>query len=84
MRTTPMFIKGIDGAVGALEIRYMLEAKGYSLSRLARELGYSVTLVSFVVAGKRYNRRIRDRIGEVVGCPVSELWPEGQEGDDGR
>lgn len=55
-------------------IKYQLALRGYTLSKLARELGLSVHAPKLVF--KRPYPRIEQAIAATLGLPPQALWPE--------
>ncbi|MGB3749430.1 MAG: helix-turn-helix domain-containing protein [Rhodanobacter sp.] len=53
-----------------------LEMAGYSQAALARELKVSPQAVYTVVRGTGRNRRVEQRIAELTGLALAELWPQ--------
>lgn len=57
-----------------------LKDKGYSYSRIAREIGVSVALVRAVAIGERRNEKVESFIQNVMGvAEKTDLNPEGPE-----
>ena len=56
-------------------IKALLRIGGVTPAALADELGVSRMTVSQVIHGRGVSARIAGRISQVVGKPVSELWP---------
>ena len=47
-------------------LMFLLDQSGYSLSRIARETKFSVSLVSYVVSGERSNENIRNAVRHIL------------------
>ncbi len=52
-----------------------LKKKGFSLTRIAREQGVTVTSISAVVHDRDRSVHLAKRIASIVGQPVNTLWP---------
>jgi len=61
-----------------IDIRYALEEKGYSLARIATELGLSRQAIHLTVNGKSESQQIKSRISEILQKPVDEIWSQKQ------
>jgi lambda repressor-like predicted transcriptional regulator len=59
----------------AADIKAALQKKEKPPVKVARELKVRPSVVSQVIHGKAASRRIARRISEIVGIPVSRLWP---------
>ncbi|WP_428242985.1 helix-turn-helix domain-containing protein [Gynuella sp.] len=57
-------------------IKALLEIEGFTASSIADELDVHRTAVSKVIYGNSVSKRIQNRIAEITGKTVSELWPE--------
>ncbi len=58
------------------DIQAALKKKGVTQAAIACKLGVSEMTVSRVVRGTDSSRRVAQAISEVIGIPVSTLWPE--------
>lgn len=58
------------------KIKAELRIQGYTMARIADELGVCHSAISNVVSGKLVSGRIRNRIAEIVGRPTNAMWPE--------
>lgn len=56
------------------DIKASLQKAGKPAVRIAEELGINRSCVTRVIRGQT-SRRVATRIAEVVGKPVSEIWP---------
>lgn len=56
-------------------LKNALRARGYALSRIAKELGVTPTTVTAVVRGHTRSRRIEDRVAEILEKSPVEIWP---------
>lgn len=65
-------------------IRAELQDKGWPPSRIADDLGVPRSNVSQVIRGKATSQRIAERISEVLGIPMAQLWPGKYESRRGR
>jgi DNA-binding XRE family transcriptional regulator len=57
-----------------LEIRKALFMKDYTCASLARELKICRQTVHLVVSGRTASKRIRQRIAQIIGKPVHEIF----------
>lgn len=57
------------------DINAELQRRGCPQAVIARKLGFTSTLVAFVVSGKRRNPRVRREIARVLGKRVGDIWP---------
>lgn len=57
-----------------IQIKYALEAAGYSQNRVAEICGVSQPLVSQVIYNQTRSHRVRCRIAELIGKPVDRVW----------
>lgn len=60
------------------QIKAEMRMRGITPSVLADELGVANSSISQVISGRAESARIKARIAEVVGKPVSVLWPNKQ------
>lgn len=58
-----------------LEIRIALLRRGYSNSRVAKELRLTRSTVGDVISGRQKSLRVALKIAEVTKLPVDALWP---------
>lgn len=59
----------------ALEIRYELAKKGYSLARVAKVANVTGAVVSNTVSGRITCFEVARLIGEILGKKPTILWP---------
>lgn len=52
----------------------LLMTQGYSLRRVASEVGVSHATVSHVVAGKVRHKTVEERISAIIGVPLEEIF----------
>lgn len=57
------------------EIKAGLRMKGVTPTALAEELKVSTPTMSQVISGRSVSARIRQRIAEILGKSVDEVWP---------
>lgn len=57
------------------EIQAALKIRGINQSEIARYAGVSRNTVSSVVNGRSRSQQIEQRISELLGIPVEDLWP---------
>ena len=65
--------KEVRGVTGDRIIR-LLRKKGYTQIRIARELGVSHPAVHYIIYGKSKSRRIQERIAEIIGRPMEQVF----------
>lgn len=53
-----------------------LQRRGMSQAAIARKLGVTHVLVSYVVSGKRRNARVRREIARVLRRRVADIWAD--------
>lgn len=58
------------------QIQAALAMAGYSQAGLARELGLAPTTVSAVIKGRGHSAQVEQRIAEITGHSLAELWPQ--------
>ncbi|SIR05997.1 helix-turn-helix domain-containing protein [Pseudacidovorax sp. RU35E] len=56
-------------------IKAGLRMKGVTPAAIAEQLGVSTPTMSQVISGRSVSARIRNRIAEILGKPVDEIWP---------
>ncbi len=60
-----------------IDLKYALAKKGYSLTRLAKELGlYGSQSIQQVLIRKYISARVEKRVSEITGIPLEELFPD--------
>ena len=60
-----------------LDLKYVLAKKGYSLTRLAGELGlYGPQSIQQVLIRKYVSARVEKRVSEITGLPLEKLFPD--------
>lgn len=60
-----------------LDLKYVLAKKGYSLTRIAEELGLCGPQGIHQVLIRRYvSARVEQRIAEITGLPLEKLFPD--------
>ena len=59
-------------------VRGLLLQRGYSLRKVARELGVAAATISFVVRLERRSLRVETRIIEIIGAGGTALFPPAQ------
>lgn len=57
------------------EIKAALRMKGVTLAALADQLGISRSTVCLIVGGKGTSARVQNAVANLVGKPVSAIWP---------
>lgn len=57
-------------------IKAALQMAGRSQSDIGRELGVASQTVGRVIDRKGHSARIEQRISEITGLPLAELWPQ--------
>lgn len=58
------------------EIKAAIRMKGTTPAALADELELSRSTVSQVIHGRGVSSRIANRISEIIGLPVAQIWPQ--------
>lgn len=58
------------------DIMYKIKCAGSSQTKIAEKVGVTQTAVWNVINGKSKSKAIEQAIAEVIGVPVSEIWPE--------
>lgn len=56
------------------EIKGQMRSKGVSISALSEELGVTPGAVSLVIHNRSKSERIREKIAQILGIPVADLW----------
>lgn len=60
-----------------IDLKYALAKKGYSLTRIAEELGlYGPQSIQQVLVRKYISARVEKRISEITGIPLEKLFPD--------
>lgn len=60
-----------------LEIKYLLAKQGYTLTRLAKEMGlYGPQSIQQVLARKYISARVEKRVSEITGIPLEMLFSD--------
>lgn len=60
-----------------LDLKYALARKGYTLTRVAEELGlFGPQSVQQVLTRKYISARVERRVAEIVGIPLEILFPD--------
>ena len=59
----------------AEEIKAKIRMQGVTSAMIAEELHVTPQTVSGVIRGKGTSLRIQNRIAEITGTPVDEMWP---------
>ncbi|MDH3515132.1 MAG: helix-turn-helix domain-containing protein [Gammaproteobacteria bacterium] len=70
-----------------LDLKYMLAKKGYTLTRVAEELGlFGPQSVQQVLTRKYISARVEKRVSEITGISLEKLFPDryAAEKDQGR
>lgn len=57
------------------DIKALLRKKGSSSAAVSRQLAVEPGTVSNVIHGRYASKRIAQRISNLIGEPVSKLWP---------
>lgn len=57
------------------EIKAAMRMKGVTPAMLCDELGVAASSVSQTISGHIKSARIQSRIAEIIGKPVTEIWP---------
>lgn len=57
------------------EIKAALRMKGVTPTALADEMEVANSSMSQVISGRSVSKRIQQRIAEIIGKPVSTIWP---------
>lgn len=52
----------------------LLRKKGYTQRRIAQEFGVSHPAIHYVIYGKSKSRRIQERIAEIIGRPMDQVF----------
>ncbi len=60
-----------------LDLKYALAKKGYTLTRVANELGlFGPQSVQQVLTRKYISARVERRVSEIIGIPLEKLFPD--------
>ena len=60
-----------------LDIKYALAKNGYSLTRIAKELGLCGPQSIIGVTKRKYiSAPVEQRVGEITGIPLTKLFPD--------
>ena len=60
-----------------LDLKYALAKKGYTLTRVANELGlFGPQSVQQVLTRKYISARVERRVSEIIGVPLEKLFPD--------
>ena len=59
-----------------IDIQYQLKKRGIMQMDIARELGVSNTIVSYVINKKMVSDRIMRAVAKAIGCNHREVFPE--------
>lgn len=60
-----------------LDLKYRLAKKGYTLTRVAEELGlFGPQSVQQVLTRKYISARVEKRVSEITGIPLEKLFPD--------
>lgn len=60
-----------------LDLKFALARKGYTLTRIAEELGlFGPQSVQQVLTRKYISARVERRVSEIVGVPLEKLFPD--------
>lgn len=57
------------------DIKAAIRKKGETLTSIASALKVTPMAVGHVVAGRQRSARVAQRISQLIGTPVSEIWP---------
>lgn len=57
------------------DIKAELAKRGWSMTRVAEEVGVSRPMVSHVIYGRFRSRKVATQIASIVDRPVADLWP---------
>ena len=60
----------------AIDIKYHLAKKGYTLKAIADQLGITLSAVSQVILGRDTSRRISQAVADAIGLPLEEVFPK--------
>lgn len=60
-----------------LDLKYALARKGYTLTRVAAELGlFGPQSVQQVLTRKYISARVEKRVSEIIGIPLEKMFPD--------
>jgi lambda repressor-like predicted transcriptional regulator len=60
-----------------VDLKYALAKKGYTLTRIAEELGlFGPQSVQQVLTRKYISARVERRVSEITGIPLEKLFPD--------
>lgn len=60
-----------------LDLKFALARKGYTLTRVAAELGlFGPQSVQQVLTRKYISARVERRVSEIIGIPLEKLFPD--------
>ena len=60
-----------------IDIKYALARKGYTLTKVARELNlYGPQSVQQVLTRKYISARVEQHVAEILGLPLEKLFPD--------
>ncbi len=57
------------------EIKAAMRMKGFTQAVIADELEVAQSSVAQTIAGRIRSSRIQQRIAQIIGRPVAEIWP---------
>ena len=61
--------------MGADEIIYKLKKKRYTQTMIAKMFGVSHVAVHQIIYGNSKSRRIQQKIAEILGQEIEDIWP---------
>ncbi|MCR4346329.1 MAG: helix-turn-helix domain-containing protein [Sulfuricaulis sp.] len=60
-----------------LDLKFALARKGYTLTRVAEELGlFGPQSIQQVLTRKYISARVERRVSEIIGIPLEKLFPD--------
>lgn len=60
-----------------LDLKFALARKGYTLTRVAEELGlFGPQSIQQVLTRKYISARVERRVAEIIGIPLEKLFPD--------
>lgn len=58
------------------DIKAALRKRGYTITRVAREMGLHQSTISTAIRPGRRSRPVEKKIADILGRPVEKVWPE--------
>lgn len=65
----------VEPGIHVAFIKAELARSGYTQRKIARELGFTPTMVNYVIKSRFQNRQIADFIAQKTGLTIDQMWP---------